>query len=392
MIRANPQFGASLAICLMVSVASAQGAVEVPCKTSGAEGFALKACNPADVGMDPVALAAALEFAQSHPTDWPDDFRTQEQIFGKLLGPIPKKRAATNGVIVRHGQRVASFGDVEAVDPVYSIAKSMLSTVAAIAVREGKIGGLGEPVAKRVHDGGYEDEHNRQITWQMHLQQESEWAGAMWGKADDFVGVEAFGQAARKPHARVQPGTHYEYNDVRINRFALSLLRVLGKPVPEVFADEVMKPIGATSAWRWIPYDNAWIELDGRKVPSVSGGTRWGGGVWISSLDLARFGLLWLGGGRLGERQILPPEYVAAALQPSEHGPDYGYLWWLNRDAKNFPGLPKNVFAARGAGSNTVFCSPDHDLVIVWRWHATADHADAQFFAKVIAAIVAGGK
>ena len=119
----------------------------------------------------------------------------------------------------------------------------------------------------------------------------------------------------------------------------------------------------------------------------MSGGTRWGGGVAISALDLARVGLLWLRAGRWGDRQILPADYVAAAQKPSGHGPDYGFLWWLNRDGKNFPGLPKNVFAARGAGNNTVFCSPDHDLVIVWRWHAGSDHADAQFFVQVIASI-----
>jgi hypothetical protein len=122
-------------------------------------------------------------------------------------------------------------------------------------------------------------------------------------------------------------------------------------------------------------------------VPSVSGGTRWGGGVWISSLDLARFGLLWLRGGRWGERQILPADYVDSALRPSAHGPDYGFLWWLNTRQQNWPGLPANAFGARGAGNNTVFCSPDHDLVIVWRWHSGAAHADAQFFAKVIDAI-----
>jgi len=34
-----------------------------------------------------------------------------------------------------------------------------------------------------------------------------------------------------------------------------------------------------------------------------------------------------------------------------------------------------------------VFVSPDHDLVIVWRWHAGKDHSDAQFFAQVIGSI-----
>jgi len=337
--------------------------------------------------MDAKLLAAAIAFAVAHPTDWPADFATQEKQFGKLLGPMPKSRAASNGVVIRHGFVVAEFGDTTAVDPTYSVAKSLLATVAGIAVRDHKLS-LDEPVSVRIDDGGYDGEHNALVTWRHHLQQQSEWSGSMWGKSHDFVGVEAFGQGARTVRTLQAPGTFYEYDDVRINRLALSLLRLFGRSVPDVFRDEVMKPIGASTTWQWIPYDNAFVELDGKRVPSVSGGTRWGGGVWISSLDLARFGYLWLRGGRWGERQILPPAYVSAALQPSAHGPDYGFLWWLDQQGKNWPGLPKNCFGARGAGSNTVFVSPDHDLVIVWRWHSGRDHADAQFFAKVIGAMV----
>ena len=112
--------------------------------------------DPAAAGFDAERLAAAIAFAEQHPTDWPKDFHTQEQMFGRLLGPIPEDRAGTNGVIVRSGRIVATFGEVERCDPVYSIAKSMLSTVAAIAVQKGAIGDLDEPLGKRVHDGGYE--------------------------------------------------------------------------------------------------------------------------------------------------------------------------------------------------------------------------------------------
>ena len=128
----------------------------------------------------------------------------------------------------------------------------------------------------------------------------------MWGKQDNFIGKEAFGEGEMKPREQKKPGTYYEYNDVRINRFALSLLRAFNKPVPDVFRDEVMDPIGASNTWRWIPYHNSWVELNGRKVASVSGGTRWGGGMWINSYDMARFGYLWLRGGKWGDKQILP--------------------------------------------------------------------------------------
>src|SRR5690606_28673083 len=98
-------------------------------------------------------------------------------------------------------------------------------------------------------------------------------------------------------------GTHYEYNDVRINRFALSLLRLWKKPIPEVFKDEVMDPIDASNTWQYVPYRNSYVELDGKRAPSVSGGTRWGGGLWISARDEARFGYLFLRNGRWKDKQ-----------------------------------------------------------------------------------------
>ncbi|MCG2583088.1 serine hydrolase [Massilia sp. TS11] len=340
--------------------------------------------NPAELGMDARRLDEAVRFAQSHPSTRAKDFSDQEQTFGSMLGSLPTRRADTNGLIIYKGYVVAEFGDTEAVDPTYSVAKSMLSTVAGVAVAEGRIV-LDEPVAKRVSDGGYASAQNARVTWRQHLQQESEWEGSLWGKNADFIGHEAFGAGERKPRAQQAPGSYYEYNDVRINRFALSLLRVFHQPVPEVFRTRVMEPIGASDRWKWVPYHNSYVIEDGQRMASVSGGTRWGGGMWIHSWDMARFGYLWLRGGRWGERQILPPDYVQQALRPSAHGPDYGFLWWLNTRGQNLGGAPATAYAALGAGNNSILISPEHDLVIVWRWHA--DKAQAEFLQRVIAAI-----
>jgi CubicO group peptidase (beta-lactamase class C family) len=369
------------ALCLCVSVASYVGQAQQATYYPPAGAWAKKA--PADVGMDAARLNAAMEFAKGRETNWPRDFSTQEKIFGTKLGSMPTRRPATGGVIVRNGYVVGEFGDVNAVAPTYSVAKSMLATVTGIAMRDGLIKDLDAPVGSQIKDGGYDSPHNAKVTWRHHLHQESEWEGEMWGKKHDFVGTVAFGDGERKPRALEAPGTHYEYNDVRINRFALSLLRVFKKPVPEVFRDEVMTPIGASSTWLWVPYVNSYVDVEGHQMPSVSGGTRWGGGVWISAMDMARFGYLWLRNGKWGDKQIIPPAYVKQALQPSANGPDYGFLWWLNTKA-GAKTLPTNSFQAQGAGSNTIFVSPDHDLVIVWRWHGGGKE---QFFRQVIDAI-----
>lgn len=339
--------------------------------------------SPAELGFDPAALEQAVEFAKTHETDFPKDFSTQETIFGKKLGPLPKERGSTNGLVIRRGYIVASFGDVERIDPTYSAAKSYLSAVLGIAIRDKRIPNITDKVGDLVKDGGYDSPHNAKVTWEHHVRQTSEWEGSLWGKNHDFIGEPEYGQGQRKARDLQEPGSFYEYNDVRINRFALSLLRVFKKPLPEVLKSEIMDPIGASSTWKWVPYDNAYAEIDGQKMPSVSGGTRWGGGLWINSQDHARFGLLFLRRGNWGGRQILPESWVADCLVPGKN-PDYGYLWWLNARGTQWPGTPKTSFAAVGFGGNTVWIDPEHDLVVVWRWHA---ENGGEFFRRVVEAI-----
>src|SRR5262249_36090487 len=202
-------------------------------------------------------------------------------------------------------------------DPTYSVAKSMLSTVAGIALDRGLIPSVDDPMANLIKDGGYDSPHNRLITWRNHLQQESEWEGEMWGKNANFLGHEEFGKAERKPRPIRDPGTYYEYNDVRINRLALSLARVFGRGLPEILRENIMDPIGASSKWEWHGYGKrSTVEVGGKPVESVSGGTRWGGGLWINSQDLARFGLLILNRGNWNGKQLVSPEWIREATKP----------------------------------------------------------------------------
>jgi CubicO group peptidase (beta-lactamase class C family) len=324
---------------------------------------------PAEVGMDPVKLQAAVDWALAHGSNWDFD-KDQVRTFGIVLGPLPKGRAATNGIILRHGYIVATFGNTKTNDPVYSVAKSFLSTTGSLAFDKGLIKDINDPVAKYIHDGGYDSPHNSKITWKNHFQQESEWEGTLWGKNADFVGEEQFGNGKRKPREIQDPGTFYEYNDVRINRLALSLARVFNEPLPQVLKENIMDPIGASHDWKWQGYgEKSTVDINGKKVESVSGGTRWGGGLWINSEDLARFGLLILNHGNWEGKQLVSAQWLKAATTPSAHGPDYGYLWWLNTKQKEWPSGPASSFAAVGNGGNIIWIDPDHDIVFVWHWH-----------------------
>src|SRR5678816_1944048 len=103
-----------------------------------------------------------------------------------------------------------------------------------------------------------------------------------------------------------------------------------------------MNPIHASGNWTYNSYYNSYAEIDGKKMPSVSGGTRWGGGLWISARDEARFGYLLLRGGKWGKKQIVSPGWISKATTRGVVGPDYGYLFWLNTEGKAWPSAPKN--------------------------------------------------
>jgi CubicO group peptidase (beta-lactamase class C family) len=341
---------------------------------------------PTDVGMNAAKLKEAVDWAQAHGATW-DFAKDQVRVFGKVLGPLPAGRAAANGMILRHGYIVAEFGDTKAVDPVYSVAKSFLSTTASIAFAQGLIRSVDDRVAAYVHDGGYDSAHNAKITWKNHLQQESEWEGVMWGKNADFLGEKEFGRGQRQSRSIQDPGAYYEYNDVRINRLALSLARVFGKGLPDVLREKIMSRIGASSTWSWHGYGAiSTVEIQGKPVESVSGGTRWGGGLWIDSEDLARFGLLILRRGNWDGRQLVSEQWIREATTPSAHGPDYGYLWWLNTKRKQWPSGPASSFAAVGNGGNIIWIDPEHDVVVVWHWHESGKAVDGMI-QRIVAAV-----
>jgi CubicO group peptidase (beta-lactamase class C family) len=341
---------------------------------------------PAVMGMDDSKLKQAVEWAEAHGSNWDFD-KDQVRVFGKVLGALPARRAATNGIILRHGYIVAEFGDTKTSDPVYSVAKSFLSTAASLAFAKGLIRSVDDRVAGYIHDGGYDSPHNAKITWKNHLQQESEWEGEMWGKNANFLGAEEFGGGQRQPPEIHDPGTYYEYNDVRINRFALSLAQVFGRGVPEVFKENIMDRIGASNEWKWSGYGSkSTIAINDKPVESVSGGTRWGGGLWISSQDLARFGLLILNKGNWEGKQLVSEKWISDATTPSAHGPDYGYLWWLNTKQKQWPSGPASSFAAVGNGGNIIWIDPEHDIVLVWHWHEPGKAVDGMI-QRIVASI-----
>jgi CubicO group peptidase (beta-lactamase class C family) len=351
---------------------------------------------PAEVGLRADRLQAAVEYHLAHESGWRRDFLTTSGRYigvadeppgpDDVPGPV-RPRGGANGMILRGGYVVAEWGDTARADMTFSVAKSYLAVLAGLAVARGLIKSLDDPVARYALDEGFTSAQNRSITWRHLLQQTSEWQGTLWGKPDSIdhnrdVGKSELG-AAQKGQARPMraPGTLWEYNDVRVNRLSLSLLQVFRRPLPDVLREAIMDPIGASRDWEWQPYRNAFVEIDGVRMPSVPGGSHWGGGLWMSTRDHARFGLLVRRDGRWQDRQLVPAAWMAEMRAPCSINPEYGLFWWLNNGRAQFPSAPASCYAARGAGSNLIWIDPEHDLVAVVRW---IDKASVDGFIRLV--------
>jgi CubicO group peptidase (beta-lactamase class C family) len=331
--------------------------------------------EPEQLGFDPVKLTKAIEFAQSHEYTGSRDLRIailkgfQREPFHQILGPT-KKRGGPAGLIIRNGYIAAQWGNVERVDMTFSVTKSYLSTLAGVASDKGLIASMQDPVIDYVWDGTFDGAHNSKVQWHHLLNQSSDWSGELFGIKDWADRPPKVGSIDDWRYRQLNPpGTVMEYNDVRVNVLAYSLLQVFRQPLPQVLKAHIMDPIGASSTWRWFGYADAWVTLDGMQMKSVTGGGHSGGGVFVSSLDQARFGLLLLRNGKWNSQQLLSRDWISQATRPSPANQSYGYMWWLNQGDRAWDNVDDpNIYYAAGFGGNFIVNDPGNDLIIVTRW------------------------
>jgi CubicO group peptidase (beta-lactamase class C family) len=348
--------------------------------------------TPTDPAPTDPAFAEAIAYAAAHETPWARDPAADPGNWGihlqdpppwnVLRGPV-HARGPSSGVVVHRGRTVAQWGEPDRADLTFSIAKTYLALLAGVAHDTGLLTDPDEPVSARLPGLGFDSPHNAPVTWTQLLQQTSEWEGSCLGLPDtvDRYRVVAYAggpAAGRKGDARPlrAPGTYWEYNDVRINQLSLALLHLFGRPLPDVLRESILGPLGATSDWRWVGYDDAWVDLpDGhggtRRVQSVPGGTHWGGGVSISARDQARVGRLLLQRGRWDGRALLSEAWIDRMTRPCPIAPWYGMLLWLNGPTRRiYPAAgPASLFMI-GAGGHVTWIDPERDLVVASRWVA----------------------
>ncbi len=311
--------------------------------------------------------------------------------YNRLYGPV-HPRGGVGGVVFRRGESIAQWGEVHRSDLTFSVAKTYLALLAGLAFDDGLLPDVHEPVIRRCPGIGFEGKRNARITWHHLLQQTSEWEGSCLGipeQVDRYRWVSHQpGQAeGRKGDPRLlgEPGSRFEYNDVRINQLSLALLHLWRRPLPEVFAERILAPTRCSDPFQWEGYEQGWTDVGGEKMLSVPGGSHWGGGVSISAMDQAKIGLMLMQQGRYEGSAVLSPQWIARMQQSCDVAPFYGYLVWLNQTGQLFPAAPRSSWFAIGAGSSLTWIDAEHQLVCVLRW---IDSARAnECIARIMAAM-----
>ncbi|MFF8972992.1 serine hydrolase domain-containing protein [Streptomyces sp. NPDC014995] len=323
-------------------------------------------------GVDADALTRAVRAQERRPVPGIEDMaaylaaQVSDTSHRDVIGPLLDGGGAS-GVVVRRGTVLDSWGDPTRVEMAYSATKSVLSLVAGIAHDDGLLH-LDEPVSASLGLPQFAGAHGRAVTWRHLLDQTSQWEGTLWSKP-----VSADAQSTREGTKSPggPPGAGWAYNDVRVNLTALALTALTARSLPDLLRERVMAPLEASRSWSWHGYDTSYVEVAGVRLPVVSGGAHWGGGLWISALDLARIGQLCLRGGSWNGKEVISARWIEELWTPCPVKPEYGLSWWLNDTRTVWPTAPATGRCARGnGGAHLLWVDPARDLVISSRWGA----------------------
>ena len=298
---------------------------------------------PADAGFDPVRFQQIEQWLRDHRQD--RSYRIVIVRGGRLVGEW------LHGVERDAQLRLASA------------AKSIFASILGIAIYEGKIASADAklidlyPEALDVPDGTgpkpgrYVFPKDRDITLR-HLI--SNTSGYM--KPDE------------------EPGKVFHYQTYGMNVFTHAIAKAYGvwdvndpehSPGLQPLIDRCLRqPIGA----EWGYYVSN-FDLWPQAKLNVFG---YYDGVKASALDMARLGWLWLNWGRWNGQQVIPEAWLREATQIApdirsncpESDWQYGYGFWTNVEGKLWPQLPRDSYAASGAGSQHIWVCPSLELVV----------------------------
>ena len=286
----------------------------------------------------------------------------ESRVNGMLARITGGEFGAVHGlVVVRKGYVIVdtSFGgwDRDSIHTMQSVTKSVTSLAAGIAIDRGLIR-LDETVAELLSSYGpfaNDDSRKRAMTVRDVLTMRT---GLDWSE-DPYAGspLERLNTSQTDwlrlvvdwP-MRERPGTRWEYNSGGVIALGGGIGLAAGMNAADFVRQYLFRPIGIT--------DDKWARGFPDLLPHM------GGGLFMTTRDLARVGYLVLRNGRWKDAQVVPADWIAASTRVAVTSPrtldgrrfDYGYLWWL---------LPADgVIAASGALGQWLFVVPKYDLVV----------------------------
>jgi CubicO group peptidase (beta-lactamase class C family) len=226
---------------------------------------------------------------------------------------------------------------------VFSVTKSVVATLAGIAVRDGLLSDLDQPV-ERVLDLGDSPSAGQSLRHLLTMTRGSDTGGAY--DTDEVMSLPGGWVARMVAAPRVAPpGTEFRYDDGAAHLFGVALTRLVGMSLSAFAARELFAPLGI-GQWHW---------------PTDPDGWNYGfAHLRLSAADLAALGTLWMRGGRWRDRQIMDPGFARAMTSAQNgggapEGRPYGYFMWVDEHGP---------FAGGWAGQH-VTVVPAADAVVV---------------------------
>lgn len=245
-----------------------------------------------------------------------------------------------------------------------SVVKSITATLVGIAIQDGFIKSIDDPVTQYLPElkgSAYDGVSVRNL-----LQMAS---GVQWNEtytdpaSDRRKMLEV--QNAQTPGAVLQlmaqlpraaaPGTRWNYSTGETHVAGALVRAAVGKPVAQYLSERIWAKFGMESDATW------WLE-------SPQGLEVGGSGLSATLRDYGRFGLFLMGGGKVGNEQLLPPGWVADAGSPKMvdgKSVDYGYMLWPIPKSAGTPN--EGAFEARGIFGQHVYMNPrENTVIVVW--------------------------
>jgi CubicO group peptidase (beta-lactamase class C family) len=254
--------------------------------------------------------------------------------------------------IVRHRHLVAEAtywpSKPDQIHHVASITKVFMSALIGIAIDQGYIAGVDEPVISFFPDRTIAncDQWKEAMTIEHLLTMTSGLGGVLDYEAEEAAMMASpdWVQFSLDLPMTTEPGTVWRYSDPNALLLSAIISATTGVSAHEFAKEHLFEPIGITRSIWW--------------PPSPQGITDGSGGLMLAPLDLARFGQLFLQEGAWDGRQVISQSWVATST--SVHvGGFYCYLWGTYGD---LPGL----YFGSGSQGQRLAVSPSDDLVVAF--------------------------